>query len=347
MHYLSPATFLGTNFQPPFDARVLQRERKRLLAELELTGGDALELNNRSFTKNDLINYFDQLQHDNIAAWHFEVAQDPVLLRFLQEAAIDEGAHFRDASIYRDADFTGWISPYFRSTFTDVVTTCFEHTDATSMRAMLDNQLLLTFEDQEQSWLFIAGILEKNIALLDHYRGRGQKTSPAMMPITRISAYIGHGYLEVIRQLPDSRFARHKDSYAFNMQHPAIAVFNRDVRNRSLAVIWLEEALTLAVSANIKAQIKAKLNEFNQLMRKRKSRRNWRVVWIIAAILGAINSLFDNSNRGEITTWPLAPRSLTYPIQSIPKIDTSVFPILLGHKKDSAHHHQPDSSKPR
>jgi len=97
MHYLSPAVFLGKTFQLPFDVRILQRERKKLLAELELGGDDALKLNGRSFTKNELIDYFEELQREDIAAYHLAISKDPALLDFLQYAGIDEGARFKYA----------------------------------------------------------------------------------------------------------------------------------------------------------------------------------------------------------------------------------------------------------
>jgi hypothetical protein len=340
MRYLSPTLLFGKNFQLPFDSRTLQRERKKLLAELELTGADALAINGRSFTRNELIDYFEELQQENIATWHLAVADDPVLLRFLQDAAIKAGAFFKDAAIFEDADFIDWISPYFRSAFTSLVTTCFEQRDALGMRAILDNELLMTVDDNEQCWLFIAAILERNIALFDHYKGRGKKTSPPMMSIRQISDFIGFGYVEVIRQLPDSRFARLKDDYAFSMQHPSIAVFNRDVPNRSLAIIWVEEALNLAVSASVKAGIQAKLVELKLLKTKRRIRlkRPWLfIVYGIFVLVGMIANFFDNSHSKDSFIRTLTPDSTSSPAQPSIYIAPSDSVIVRAKRKDSTH----------
>jgi len=346
MHYLSPVSFLGNALQLPFDTRTLQRERKRLLAELQLAGGDTLEINGRPFTRNALIEYFDELQREDISAWHLAVAQDPVLLRFLQEVRLDKGARFITAETYTDSGFIYWVSPYFLTAFTQLVTACFEQGDAAGMRTLLDNQALMTPEHQEQAWLFIAAILEKNIALFDHYHGHGQKNSPPMMPITQISAFIGHGYIEVIRQLPDHRFAGLKDSYAFNMQHPAIAVFNRDLRNRPLTIIWLEEAMNLAVSAKTKGKIKAKLDELNHLMKKRKRRLYFRYVWIGMIIMGVISGFLEdsNSNSGEFFFQKRSSDPAKTRIVLDPATDTTAHigpytPVVRAHKKDSVHRH--------
>lgn len=86
MQYLSPVSLLGTDFQSPFDAKTIQRQRKKLLAELELTGGEVLELDGRRMTKNEIIDYFEDLAREDIAAYHLAINEDPILLKFLQTA---------------------------------------------------------------------------------------------------------------------------------------------------------------------------------------------------------------------------------------------------------------------
>ncbi|HVU57430.1 MAG TPA: hypothetical protein VHD83_20345 [Puia sp.] len=313
------------------------------MAELELGGGDTLILHGRSFTKNELIDYFEDLQREDIAAYHLVISEDPVLLGFLQYAWIDAGARFRHAGIYHDPNFIRWVSPYFRTAFTQLAKVCLRQTDATGMRTILDNKLIMTADDMEWSWLFIERVLEKNIALFDRYRGRGQRTSPAMMPIARISDFIGHAYIEVIRQLPDSRFARIKDSYAFNMQHPAIAVFNRDLRNRSLSMIWIEDALNLAVSEGMKKRIQAKLNELNGLLKKQEKKRTRRIVFIIIIGVCFVFGLLDNFDDSSS---PNSTRdSLVYP-QPVPTTVIQDSVVVTAKRKDTAHHRQARSSSP-
>jgi hypothetical protein len=384
MRYLPPALLFGSDFQPPFDARTIQRERKKWLAELELAGGEVIMVGGRSFTKNELIDYFDQLSQENIAAWHGAIAEDKVLLRFLQEGAINAGEQFKHGALaegsaitessalakdpvaaeapavtkdsiipedltlaespalYTDPAFITWISPYFRQAFMILAKASFGNAEPSGMRAILDNKLFMTLDDQEQTWLFISGILEKNIHYFNHFQGRGQKTSTLpMIPIAQISAFIGHGYLEVIRQLPDSRFARLKDSYAHSMQHPAIAVFNRDERNRSLSIIWVEEALDLAVSATVKANLRSKLNELNGLLKKRKRKRLPVIFYLVFIGIGVLRALFEGTNSGK-TIVPSDPTGIyAIPADSL-HIDTTNAVIVRAHRKgagkDSTRH---------
>jgi hypothetical protein len=304
MQYLSPVTLIGPSFQPPFDAKMIQRERKKLLVDLELNGGEILEVNGRRFTKNEIIDYFEELQREDIAAYHQAISEDPVLLKFLQAGSaaegsapsIDEDATFKDTPLYDDPGFIGWVSPYFHSAFTKFAAHCFNSPNAVAMWTLLRNKLLMTPDEKERSWQFIAGILEKNIALFDHYRNRGQKRSPKPMPITRVAPFLAYNYTQVIKQLPDSRFARLKDNYAHNMQHPAIAVFNREPRNRSLAVTWVENALDLSQSPPVIERIQEKLDELRKLQRRRRRRRILRIIYIIIASLGMLMSLLSGNH---------------------------------------------------
>jgi hypothetical protein len=115
-----------------------------------------------------------------------------------------------------------------------------------------------------------------------------------MMPINDIFAFLSHGYLEVIKQLPDGRFARLKDAYAFSIQHPAVAAFNRDENYRAATIYWLEDAWNLAVSPDIKARIRVKANELNNLLHKAKPKKkpSWWIVWVILIVIRLLFFLF-------------------------------------------------------
>jgi hypothetical protein len=334
MHYLNPVALLGTAFQPPLDPRLIQRERKKLLAELELSGSDSLTLDGATFTKNELLEYFAELEQERVIKYHLAISEDPVLLRFLHTGTIEEGARYREATIYTDPGFTEWLSPYFYSTFIKFVTDCFAQPNAAGMRTILDNKLLMTASDTERAWHFITGILEKNIALFDHYRTRGQKRSPKPMPITTVAAFLSEGYTRVIKQLPDSRFAQLKDRYALNMQHPAIATFNRDPHNRPISVIWIENALDLTISPSAIEIVQEKLDEFNRLLRKKRRRNIVRIVYAVCVLIGMSTAFFQTSDDLPVPAYRrLKPsQPITTPPDTVVLVgDSTVVPIVHPH----------------
>lgn len=302
MRYLSPAFLFGGSLQPPYDKKAVQRERKKLLADLALSGDEGLELNGRHLDKNEIIDYFEELQNDTISSYHAAIADDPVLLTFLQDGRIDEWTWFKDAAIYDDPTFIAWLSPYFYSAFDDYVAACFEDTDAAAMNNLLRNRLLMNEEDKERSWSGISNVLGRNIALFDHYHGRAALQAPRPMKIENVTPFLGHGYIEVIKQLPNGRFAGLKNDYAFSIQHPAIAAFNRDADYREVTIIWLQDAQNLAVSEDIKGTIGAKLDELNRIMRRGgKRRKPWNIVWAAIVAIRIITLFTGNSSTSNYT----------------------------------------------
>jgi hypothetical protein len=301
MRYLSPKFLFGEPLPSPLDRKTVQRERKKWLAELELSGGENLELKGHSFSKSEIIDYFETLQQETIAAWHVAIADDPVLLSFLEDGSMDRGTSFKDASLYEDPSFLAWISPYFYTSFTQFAADCFELTDETSMQAIFANSLLMTDEDKERAWTFISNILTKNIAFFDHYHGKTGKGASWSIPMDTVIPYLGHGYIQVIDALPYSKFAPLKDAYAFSMQHPSIALFNREPGKREITITWMTDARNLAVSPDISSQIDNKLQELTRLAQKRRSNKNWHVGWLLFIVIKIVVSLTSSSSNNNFT----------------------------------------------
>lgn len=299
------------------------------MAELELSGGEGVDLNGQKLSRNEIIDYFDELQLDTIALYHTTIAEDEVLLTFLRDGRIGEGTYFRNAAIYSDAGFLTWLSPYFYTAFTETAASCLESMDDITMKAMLWNELLMTDENKERAWLFIAGILNRNIALFDAFYGKGGQFMQLPMPFERVTDFVAHGYIRVIERLPDTRFGRLKDAYAFSMQHPAIAAFNRNGSHRGASVNWIQDAKYLAVSPDVKARIGEKLEELEGLQRRTRKGRPRTVVWVVIVGLRLITLLFNSSSSTSASSYN--------PGFGMPSVDSSTRELF---RRQQAH---PDS----
>ncbi len=342
MRYLSPRLLFGDALPSPLDRKTVQRERKKWLAELELSGGELLELKGHSFSKSELIDYFETLQQESIAAWHVAIADDPVLLTFLEDGIMDKGTSFKDASLYEDPSFLAWISPYFYTSFTQFAADCFEHTDETSMQAILANSLLMTEADKERAWTFISNILTRNIALFDHYHGKVHKGASWSIPIDTVVPYLGHGYIQVIEALPYSKFAPLKDAYAFSMQHPSIALFNRDPDKRDLTIAWMTDARNLAVSRDISTQIDEKLGELTRLAQKRRHSKNWHYGWLLFIVIRVVVSLTNSSSNNNFTpvntTFTVDPATKQFLTKPATRQDSAyIDSVFKGHAAQPSH----------
>ena len=92
------------------DKKELLLARKKLLAELELSGGTTLSINGHSLSRQDINTLFDELADDNQRRMHEAIFQQPTLLHFLETGNIT------------DADsiaFNG-VDPEFRQHFSPI-----------------------------------------------------------------------------------------------------------------------------------------------------------------------------------------------------------------------------------
>ena len=300
MQYLSPSNLLGGSIPTPFDKKSIQLGRKKLLAELELTGGDSIDINGISLTKGNIIDYFEDLLQDNVIDYHNAVEEDAVLKNFLETRTIERGSQFENNSLYHDIHFLQWISPYFQSAFTDTVDTSFRTTDDGQLSAILDNLLLMTEYDLERAWLSVTRILTNNIAMLEYYRDNGEKGTFEEETFGAAAHLMSFGHITLILLLPERRFSEVRNKYAFVMEQSAICTFNKKTSHRYAAETWIENALQLAVAPELKTELQNKQVEMKRISGGKKSEA-WgiaRFAWLLIFVLAkafTCNSFNNNS----------------------------------------------------
>ena len=294
MLYLSPSSLFGEVIPQPFDKKAIQLARKKLLAEIELNDGNDLQIRGRSYGKNDIINYFEDLLQDHVLEYHTAISQDKVLLVFLEEAAIQPGEHFAKNPLYTDPLFIRWISASFTGSFRRLILQCFRSSDELTLAALFSNPYLMTPADQELVWIDVAKLIRDNIALLNRFQSQRQQRGRHWIVrnsvrhtirISTVSGIMAGDYLRMIGLLPESRFSELRNRYAFVIMQAAIFTFNTRSYKRDLAEKWIVNAESLAVSPELKNQIRDKLLEFKRI-RKRSIPVPVRII-IIAIVVGS------------------------------------------------------------
>ncbi|HVU57429.1 MAG TPA: hypothetical protein VHD83_20340 [Puia sp.] len=299
MRYLSPFSLPDSPSTHPLDKKALMFQRRKLLAELELNADGLLYIKNRPFSKSDILDYFETLQDESVLLYHGEVGKDKILVAFLEEGQLPEGAVFAQADLYDDIQFLQWISPYFYIAFTGYVKECLQKIDERGLQTLLQNRLLLTDYDRERAWIQIGQLLENNVSLLDHYHERGAQ-SAAGLSISGISPFVTEPYIGMILMLPKDPFAGVRDRYAFALMQVSIHIFNKLKGSRDMAQEWIENARLLAVSEAVAAGVDDKIREMRKF-RKKSNARNIR----FAVVLGIIVfKLLANQNWGSSNNTP-------------------------------------------
>jgi hypothetical protein len=310
MQYLSPSTLLGGPIPTHFDKKAIQLGKKKLLAELELTDGDSIQIGGAILTKGDIIDYFEALQQDHVIDYHLAIEADTVLKDFLEIHNIENGFRYKENSLYHDISFIEWISPYFLSAFTEAADLSFRDTDDGQMSTILNNPLLMTDYDLERAWINITRTLTNNIALLEYYRDNCEQGKFEEEIFDTASRLMSFAYISVILQLPEHRFAEVRNKYAFVMEQSAIYTFNRKVDDRYQAKTWIENAQNLAVAEELKSELANKLVEMKRISGGSKKGNAWnisRFAWLFLFLAVKAFTSNDSYNSSPGTNMSKAP----------------------------------------
>jgi hypothetical protein len=307
MLYLSPSSLFGEAIPQPFDKKAIQLARKKLLAELELNEGNDLQILGRSYGKNDIINYFENLLKDNVLEYNAAISRDRTLLVFLEKAAIHAGERFDKNPMYTDESFIRWISPWFTESFSHLILECFRSSAYLKLTTLFNNPWLMTPTDQEQVWINVAKLIRDNIWTLDRYQSQGRQqqsrhwivrnSTRHTIRMSAVSGLMDQNYIRMIGLLPESRFGELRNKYAFVMMQACIFTFNTRMYKRDLAEQWITNAQSLAVSPDLKNQIADKLFEFKRI-RKKSIPLPLRII-IISIVIGS--NLFRMCSKDDNT----------------------------------------------
>ncbi len=261
MQYLSPSSLSGEPIVTPLDKKAIQLERKKLFAELELSGETTIEMNGRSFTKNDIIQYYEDLLKEDGLMYHSVVAEDPVLLVFLETAHIGRKENFLRNPVYTDEQFINWISPYFCHAFITYMNACFLDPDEDGLTALLKNRLLMTPADTEKGWQAVIKIVMGSISTIGEYYN-----ATGMLMLSKVKDLMEFRYIRLIQLLPSDRFGPLKDKYALCILQASVYTFNKNRQTGNYVSTWLENAQLLAASEDVKAQIGKKREELEAVL---------------------------------------------------------------------------------
>ncbi len=262
MQYLSPVSILGGSVSVTGDKKNFLLEKKKLLAELELSGGSTVVINGRELSKNDIIQFFDKLQQADDLSYHIAIANDKTLLQFLEEKTIDPNTKFQVIELYSDIRFVNWISPYYCESAKTLAERCLRDLDTDGWVALFSKPAMMNGHYSEKLWQSIERRINQDKEFLEFFVDE----DPGTILAAEREALCDFRYVTMVVQLPEDRFRMLRDDYAVSMMRVCIRIFNSNVQNRSKAMSLLHNAGIMAVSEETKAAIVNKGEEMDGIM---------------------------------------------------------------------------------
>ena len=115
MRYINPFDLLEleTVDLSTITASIVNKAKRKLLVEIELSDTNTIKHNGIELTKSDCIRAIDDLDNKDKREFHFFIFQNKYLKEFLSECKIGFFENYKAESIYKLPEFLNFISPFF------------------------------------------------------------------------------------------------------------------------------------------------------------------------------------------------------------------------------------------
>lgn len=233
-------------FQPYIDKSISPEEqlpllRKKILAEISLSADGYIQLGAKTFTKDDILKYFEELKKPNYFKYYELIANDAALHGFLSGSSQVQFEKILSNSVYREEEFIRFISPVFKENYIKYIVLVFESMKPPNPAAFSDQQFL-TATDKIDVISSISKFLEGEINTLSKYRLKAKSNNIDEVDKKEIIHLTTQNYIAKLNFLP-SDFDYIRDSYALEVNNLAVALI---VKERNAARRILENAMALS-----------------------------------------------------------------------------------------------------
>jgi hypothetical protein len=274
MKYLNPLAFLAKMNGGPVDMRdsaALSLLRKKMMAELELSDDKLLKVGGQVLTRQDLLQFFDQLQNTQEGIYHQQIAQDPALLHFLETGEMK--GPIADHVLYKDDAFLLFMAPYYEPLFTVAVLNSLKQQDLATTQHLFSGPLLLDG----------AHITASYRQVLRYLKTADNELKAVVEELSEGAAYRWK-YLapmanpQLIKQLNilPQEFNKWRSDYGISMINLALAIYTKDFKQ---GIKVLELAAQLHTSDYVQERIAVRKQELLDY-RKNEWRRRPLVDWL-------------------------------------------------------------------
>lgn len=123
MHYINPYELLEINTDnlPDVDSSTINKAKRKLLAEIELSDSNTIIHGGVELNKGDCLKAIDDLDNRDKKEFHFFIYQHKHLRRFLTKGKLSFFENYQAESIYKLPEFLEFISQYFTEQYDKIL----------------------------------------------------------------------------------------------------------------------------------------------------------------------------------------------------------------------------------
>jgi hypothetical protein len=287
--YISPFRNLGIDLSQEVDKNALNRAKKMLLAELDLSRNGTILRGGIEMTKNDVIQLFDNFGDAENLDFHRQVAINRGLLAFLEKQKLDTKNEFVDDLAFASSRLKLFISPYLAHSCIQYLTNCLKNAQSANLHIFpmaLLNQL--SNNELENVWQAVDNCLNQQRAQSDILTDRIRKRDRVKISETR--PFQSPQFVACLNWLPD-RFQDFRTGYVASLFYLSEACWR--IKAYKVAVDILSYAEHINCADQNKLVVQARLSVYeNSLEQVLKSAEQERALKYVFGAIAAILFLF-------------------------------------------------------
>lgn len=286
MKYSSPFHLLPERDVSALESNELKRWKRELLLQFDLQQSTTIEINEKEYDKNDILQAIDSLK--DMPEYHWRLYKNKPLLDFIEGGYINFFDHKKNWTDFEDIPYRDWLGKWFIPEYDDMI---FEMTE---VEDSCTEDMLETLETSDfqlpKEWKyeaftktsrFFKRLIEKGTAALNEgliVKGKKVKLSP------EVHQYINLYYLNVLDVLPDNGI---RQQYADFSNRVILKVFSEE---RYIEYFDKESLQTVEKAAEINAVVnddafsKELLTQIKDFRSHRK-RQTARIIFVMLRIL--------------------------------------------------------------
>jgi hypothetical protein len=278
--YVSPFRNLGIDLSQEVDKNALNRAKKTLLAELDLSQNGTILRGSMEMSKDDIIKQFDKL--NSIKHWDFHrlVLADNALLNFVQNKEWNAKTALLKEPKYDTPAFIEFISPYFSESYKSLIIKSLAHNSYANLSGVLNiKPRMMTEEDRENVWFSVESFLDVWKTNLDeiaeNLRYGQEYADKELLP------FHSKSFMQCLNLLPEE-FSWFRDDYATSLFNLSAYSWNKQRHYRAMELV--KNARFLHLSEDTITMLDERIAWFDAEMKD----------------VGTADSSFDWSTAGRI-----------------------------------------------
>lgn len=233
-HYINPFELLNPSDEmgcDDFDAKTIQKLKKKLLHEIDLEDGAILWLPGIKVDKSRAIGLCDELMNDTKRYFHWLVFSNKPLLNFLSKGSHEHflvheySSEIDTIEVIEDADsgFQDWLGDLFIPQFNRVLCKAIDVGNLVVLECLLDGRRWVSASDADRCFQNARHAIDRRLQPLRDVNKRADDEKPLL---SEVKGLLNHGNLLGIMNLLPSFFEDFQNEAVNQLRGIAISSFN-------------------------------------------------------------------------------------------------------------------------